>query len=78
MSGFDFALKGTKERRIYSSYSRKALEIKGGFHISGPQPINDEGGAPVWVAEKFDEHPDIDQIALSGEKGSVVWSRMKE
>jgi len=55
MSGFDFALKGTKERRIYSSYSRKALEIKGGFHISGPQPINDEGGAPVWVAEKFDE-----------------------
>lgn len=73
-----FAMKGSKEKRVYAAHATGELEIKGLFHCKGPQPIDDNGGAPQWIADLFDRYPDIDKIALSGEKHSVVYGRMKE
>ncbi len=74
----EFYAKGYEGKVIHGSHSPWPLQINGSFQFSGPQPVNESGGAPVWVAEKFEECSDLDQIALSGGKGSVVWSRIKE
>lgn len=73
---FSFALKGNKGRRVFGAHARGKLSIKGSFHIQGPQPVDDDNGAPVWVADFFDNNQDVDQIALSGENHSVVYARI--
>lgn len=75
---FSFALKKNSERRVFSAYATGELTIQGLFHIQGPQPVNDDGGAPKWIADYFENNPDIDQIALSGKKGSVVYGRIND
>lgn len=75
--GIDFTLKGHEGRVIQGAHAHGALKITGVFYFQGSQPINKSGGAPEWVADFFDLHPKIDQVALSGEEGSVVWSRIK-
>ncbi len=74
----EFYAKGYEGRIFHGAYSSWPLQIKGSFQFSAPQPVNDGGGVPVWAAKMFDECPDLDQIALSGEKRSVVYSRIKE
>lgn len=72
-----FLMKGNKSKSIYGAYSRSALEIRGRFHMQGPQPIG-ENGAPQWVADIFESRPDIIRVAVSTEDGGAVWSRMDE
>ena len=74
----NFVTKGYEGKIIHGSHAMGSLEIKGTFHISGPQPVNNEGGAPEWVADLLEKYPEINQVALSGEKWSVVWGRMEE
>uniref|UniRef100_A0A6M3XVJ6 Uncharacterized protein n=1 Tax=viral metagenome TaxID=1070528 RepID=A0A6M3XVJ6_9ZZZZ len=63
-------------RTIYSSCSCTPLEIKGTWVLQGPQPINDEGGAPTWIAKAFKKNSTIKQIAVCREKGGIVYSRI--
>lgn len=73
---FSFALKGSKGRKVFGAHAIGTLTIKGLFHAQGPQPVDDNNGAPVWVADFFDNNQDVDQIALSGKKHSVVYARI--
>lgn len=73
-----FAMKGGTGKRVHGAYSRSPLEIKGHFTMSGPQPIDDESGCPQWVADLFDQHPDIQRVALSGDEWGAVFSRIPE
>lgn len=74
-----FLLKENKmDKRIHGAYASGRLEFKGCFTMQGPQLVNEKGGVPEWVANLMDARPDIEQIAISGDKGSVVWSRMEE
>lgn len=71
-----FAMKGNKAARTFhGAHSSTPLEIKGHWHIQGPQPVADAGGVPVWAADLFDSLPDLVQIALSTKTGGVVWTR---
>jgi len=70
-----FATKRYDGRLIHGAHSINSLEIRGVFNIQGPQPIC-EGGAPEWVADLMDRYPEIQDIAISSEKGGVVWSRI--
>jgi hypothetical protein len=74
---FSFVLKGNKGRKVFGAHARGELTIKGSFHMQGLQPIDDDSGAPVWVADFFDNNQDIDQIALSGKDHSVVYARIQ-
>lgn len=76
---FSIPLEGKKgqARRFHGAYANGELEIKGSFVFSGPQPVNNEGGIPEYIVQLFDHFPDIDQIALSGKKGSRVYSRFE-
>ena len=71
-----FAMKGSKASTFHGAHSSKPLEIRGTWHMQGPQPISNSGGVPLWVADLFDARPDLMQVALSTEQGGVVWSRM--
>jgi len=71
-----FSLRGDKCRKVGSSYSRAPLEIKGLFHLTGPQPVGVDGGAPTWVADLFDSNPEIKHIAISTDKDGIVWNRI--
>lgn len=73
-----FALKGGKARTFHGSHSRTPLSISGTWQFSGPQPVDDDGGVPQWVADLFDRMPDLKRIALGTETGGVVWSRRSE
>jgi hypothetical protein len=70
-----FAMRGNKERTFYGAHSSKPLEIKGHWHMQGPQPVADAGGVPGWAADLFDSRPDLMQIALSTKQGGVLWTR---
>ncbi len=74
---FSFALKGNTERKVFSAHAIGKLDFKGTFHMQGAQPINDNGSAPQWIANYFDNNPEIDHIALSGKKRSVVYGRIE-
>ena len=73
-----FALKGSKCRRVYGAHATGKLNIQGHFNTLGPQPVDDDGGVPVWIANYLDNNPDVDEIALSGGNHSVVYSRIVE
>ena len=70
-----FAMKGGPGRTFHGAYSRTAMEIKGHWHMQGPQPVSDDGGVPQWAADLFDAMPDLMQIALATKRGGVVWTR---
>lgn len=72
-----FALKGHAGTIYHGAHSRTPLEIRGHFHIQGPQPVGD-GGVPKWVSDAFDAMPHMTRIALSSKTGGVVWSRIEE
>lgn len=72
-----FALRGNTRPQLHASYSCTPLEVKGHFHMSGPQPVSNNGGAPEWVAQVLRDHPDVEAIAVCREHGGVVWQRMK-
>jgi hypothetical protein len=71
-----FAMKANTKPQVHGSHAHGPLEIKGRFTSSGPQPIGTDGGCPQWVADLLDQHLDIQQVALSGDKWGVVWQRM--
>lgn len=75
---FVFALKGSNTKTIHGAHARGPLEIRGHFTAQGPQPIGEEGGCPQWVADLLEKHPDIQKVALSGDNGGVVWSRIAD
>ena len=62
---------------IHSSYSHSQLEIKGCWHMQGPQPIG-ENGVPKWVGEIFKENSDIEAIAINKKKSGIVYSKLEE
>ena len=70
-----FAMKGHAGPLFHGSHSTKPLEIRGSFHCSGPQPVEDDG-CPQWVADIFDRLPGLERIALDGNGRGAVWSRM--
>lgn len=63
---------------LHGSHSCSKLEIRGHFHITGPQPVGVEGGAPQWAYDLMKDNPRIESIAVAYEGGGVVWSKMKE
>jgi hypothetical protein len=71
-----FALKGNTKKQIHGAHARGPLEIKGCFHAQGPQPVDNDGGAPQWVADLMDQYPDVNQVAISSDGHSTVWSRI--
>ena len=71
-----FSMKGNTQRQVHGAHAHGPLEIKGHFTASGPQPVDNDGGCPQWVADLLDQHPDIQRVALSGDKWGVVWQRM--
>ncbi len=73
-----FAMKGSNAKTIHGAHAHGPLEIRGHFTSQGPQPIGAEGGCPQWVADLLEKHPDIQQVALSGEHCGVVWSRIAD
>jgi hypothetical protein len=72
-----FLMSGSKAKAFHGTYSRTRLDIRGTHSLSGPQPIG-EGGVPQWVADAFDAHPGLMQIALNGEDRGAVYSRLEE
>jgi len=76
------ALRGYKGKRLYSAFSRGALEIKGMFWMQGPQPVGTTGGVPENIGKLFDADPNLQHVSLEWETDDgprgVVYSRMKE
>lgn len=64
--------------RVHSSMSHSPLEIKGCWHIQGPQDTGTKGGAPEFVERIFEEHPDIEAVAINKKGSGVVYQRMEE
>ena len=73
-----FAMKGFKGKTIHGARSTGKLEIRGCFFFQGPQPVDDDGGAPVWVADLMDNNPELNQVALSYKDRGVVYSRIPD
>jgi len=71
-----FAMKGSLAPQIHSAFSRTRLEIRGCFHIVGPQPVGVEGGAPQWVADVLSAHPEIEEIVVNRGTDGVCYTRM--
>lgn len=71
-----FAMRGNRQPQVHASYSTKQLEIKGLFHLSGPQIVGGEGGAPQWVADVLEAHPEIETIAVNYNGRGACFSRM--
>lgn len=71
-----FVMKGSTAKTVHGAYAHGPLVIKGHFTMSGPQPIDNTDGCPQWVADLLDQHPDLQRIALSGDKWGVVFTRM--
>ena len=69
-------MKGNTAKTVHGAHAHGPLEIKGRFTMQGPQPIDNENGCPQWVADLLDQYPDVQQVALSGDKWGVVFSRM--
>lgn len=64
---------------VHGSYSRTKMEIRGHWHLSGPQSVATEGGCPEWVNNLFENRPELKRVALDfGENGGVVYTRMDE
>lgn len=72
-----FTLRNFQGQRVHGAYARGPLEISGVFHLTGPQPVDDKGGCPVWVAELLEAHPNVNTIAISGDDFGIVYSRMR-
>ena len=71
-----FLINGSDAKTVHGAYAHGPLEIKGCFTMQGPQPVEKDGGCPQFVSDLLDQHPDIKQIALSGDACSAVFSRM--
>jgi hypothetical protein len=46
------------------------------FHITGPQIVGGDGGAPQWVADVLAAHPEIEEIAVNRGGSGVCYARM--
>ena len=75
MNGHSFILRGNRGNAVHCLHSRTRFEIKGDFQVEEVTAIA-ESSAPAWVAEILYAHPEIDQIAISGELYNVVWTRV--
>jgi len=65
-------------KRIHSAHLSGPLAMSGCMSISGPQDIGGRGEAPHWAADILERFPDIDQVAISGERYSEIYSRIKD
>jgi hypothetical protein len=68
-------LRGNTKPALYAQHSCSALEIKGHFHISGPQLIGGEGGLPLWAAAVLQD-PSIEAIAIVRKESGTVIQRL--
>ncbi len=74
-----FCLRGNKSKQVYGQIAHSGeLTISGLFDCRGTQPVDDDGGCPVWVDEVLEKHPEIKMLALTYERGGVVYSRMSK
>ncbi|MEJ7932535.1 hypothetical protein WG922_21375 [Ramlibacter sp. AN1015] len=74
-----FLLKGSKAIRYHGAHSRVPLEIMGKFTLSGPQPVDNDGGVPEAIHAMFEARPGLHRIALSTKDGGgVVWTRIDD
>lgn len=69
-----FAMKGFNGRTIGCAMSHSELTFQGSIHVQGRQPVGDDG-APQWVADLFDENPEVMQVAIGKEKSGIVYYR---
>jgi hypothetical protein len=71
-----FTPKESTVERIHASYSRKALDIRGTWYMSGPQPVGVDGGAPQWVWDLFEQDETIQTVTVGRADYGVVYARM--
>jgi len=71
-----FAVRGFRGRTVHASYSSTPLDVKGTWHLRGPQPVGGAGGAPEWVVDVFEANPLVQFIAVGTEMNGVVYGRM--
>ena len=60
--------------RVHSAFSSIPIEVKGCFHLQGPQTFGGNG-APEWVRDVMTNDPTVDQIIVNKEKSGAVYSR---
>jgi hypothetical protein len=70
-----FALKGFKGETVHCSSSMEPIEIKGKWHFQGRQPISNDGGAPQFISELFEQNENIEAIAIKTKNGGKVYAR---
>lgn len=68
-------LRGNTKPALHASHSCSKIEVRGHFHITGPQFVGGEGGLPIWVAAVL-EDPTITGIAIMRENSGVVIQRI--
>lgn len=73
-----FAMRGFRGRTVHASHSSTPLTVQGHWHTQGPQVVGGEGGAPEWVADAFDDNPNLEFIAIGTKTAGVVYGRMEE
>lgn len=65
--------------RVHSSHSSTPIEIKGHWHVRGPQDTGDSnhGNAPAWLDKVF-EDKEVVAVAIERKNGGVVYARMEK
>ena len=64
-------------KTLHSSHFTGDLEMRGCFHLHGPQPVGIKGGAPQWVADAMIINDNIEQIVIITKTGGAIYNRMK-
>lgn len=64
------------QRVFHGAHSHTKLEIRGQWHVQGPQPVSDGGGVPKLVADIFDAYPQVQKVAVATDTGGSVFSRI--
>lgn len=69
-----FVTKGFEGKTFGCSKSQTELEISGQWYVQGRQTVC-ENGCPEWVADIFNDNPDIEIIAIGRQNHGTVYSR---
>lgn len=61
--------------RIHSSFSSMPIEVKGRWHISGPQETEMPNGAPKWLEVVFADKRVL-AVTVEWKEGGVSYTRI--
>lgn len=73
-----FAMRGNTSRQVHAAHSRTRLGLRGQFHMVGRQPVGEAGGAPDWVADVLDAHPEIQQLIVNYHGSGICYMRVPQ